>query len=199
MKATGTEISSPACRVAMRRPGWTAAFTSPIRPLRFGHGEGQAPERGGPVARRLRRPDQLEDDLAEAEEALGAAPPRLAGAPRQDAPVLQGRSGALQVRGGHDEVVDRQHAVGVVRRAGRERFEVGRGSGQAVDVAAGVRERPAGDAPAARRTGEAQPHRADPGGAVVADREPHRSPRCGLVAHADLDERRCRGAHASGR
>jgi hypothetical protein len=77
-------------------------------------------------------------------------------------------------------------------RIGGLRPEVGGRGGEAVDVAAAVRQRPTGDAPRPGGTGQPQGHRADRAGAAVADRETEGGPRRGLVAHGDLDQGRCR-------
>ena len=89
-------------------PGCTASLASPRRSPRsggggveVGHGEGQAEEPGGPVARRLGGADHLEDGVAQAEEDLadrapvGLALPRPGGprarSPRGRPPCGRGR------------------------------------------------------------------------------------------------------------
>src|SRR5947207_3196830 len=71
--------------------------------VEVGDGEGQTEELGRPVAGPFVRPDQLEDDLAQAEERLCAASAGVSRPAAFDAGLFERLDGAVQVgrKGNH--------------------------------------------------------------------------------------------------
>ena len=125
--ASGTDSPASRLTVTIRRPSWTAARGSPNRPgLRLGHervdvrdDRDEPPEPRGLVAAGTRRPDDLEDHLAEPEEPLVQRVGVLAHAAQVQTGRPQRREGPLQVGRVHDDVIDADGAVRV-RGPGRE-------------------------------------------------------------------------------
>ncbi len=113
MKATGTEMASPARSVAMRRPGCTAGLGSLMRPDRWAAVASMSAtvnarpqKRAGSGAAGLGRSHELEDGLAHPEESLQVPGAGLAGAAGRDAGSLQRGRRAVEVGGHDDQVVD---------------------------------------------------------------------------------------------
>jgi hypothetical protein len=168
-------------RVANRAERRAEAGGAGVDVLHDGH---QAPE-----ARRsrgdVRAGHDLEDHVAQAQEGLAHAA-RLADAPDLQARRLQGRVGALEVRGEDDDMVERDGGVRVRRRglALGARRDLGR---QAIEVGARhAAERPAQDPLAGGGARQAQADRADLAGAILRDLEAEGAPALGVGGDRQL-------------